>query len=317
MKKKKNLDMLNMNVDEINNELELWNDTFKLEDTEFVEARYSQLGFCDLWHNQFVPPYSTKSNEYLNYEMPHYRVFDNTDEYPINRNLYDSIFRLHQLTKNVNTKNKYLVIANGGTQILAALLYAISKLEMKKKKIKCNSNVPCWGRFFALPYYIPKCEFSNIDPNIEFITIPNNPDGDLSPNFNPLTKYKIYDLVYYWSSCVWNNLKEMNEEIMVFSLSKLSNNSGTRFGWALVKDKRIADEMADYINFTQLNVSGDVKKRANHVITYINEKINTNDCLFRFIKKKLKFRWYILEVLFSKSKNFKIVTKKKVSNHTN
>ena len=65
---------------------------------------------------------------------------------------------------------------------------------------------------------------------IEFVNSPNNPDGQLkeavlrSPNVE-----HIYDRVYYWPyfSAI---SAQADDDIMLFSISKLTGHAGSRFG---------------------------------------------------------------------------------------
>lgn len=66
---------------------------------------------------------------------------------------------------------------------------------------------------------------------IEFVTSPNNPDGKLNkavlhgPNASA-----IYDRVYYWPhfTAIPN---PADDDLMLFSLSKLTGHAGSRFGY--------------------------------------------------------------------------------------
>lgn len=66
---------------------------------------------------------------------------------------------------------------------------------------------------------------------IEFVTSPNNPDGKLTkavlqgPNSSA-----IYDRVYYWPHFTAIPTAA-NDDLMIFSLSKLTGHAGTRFGY--------------------------------------------------------------------------------------
>ena len=65
---------------------------------------------------------------------------------------------------------------------------------------------------------------------IEFVTSPNNPDGQLNkvvlhgPNVKA-----IHDRVYYWPYFT-PITGPADEDIMVFSISKLTGHAGSRFG---------------------------------------------------------------------------------------
>ncbi|KAH0772956.1 hypothetical protein KY290_010093 [Solanum tuberosum] len=65
---------------------------------------------------------------------------------------------------------------------------------------------------------------------IEFVTSPNNPDGNLeSPVLNGPNVKHIYDHAYYWSHYTAIPAPA-DEDLMIFSMSKLTGHAGSRFG---------------------------------------------------------------------------------------
>ena len=75
---------------------------------------------------------------------------------------------------------------------------------------------------------------STSDPTsnfIEFVTAPNNPDGKLNkavlqgPNAKP-----IYDHAYYWPHFT-PIPAPADEDLMIFTISKLTGHAGSRFGY--------------------------------------------------------------------------------------
>jgi hypothetical protein len=63
------------------------------------------------------------------------------------------------------------------------------------------------------------------DPStvIEFVTVPNNPDGTIRvPYYN--NAHLIYDMVYYWPSLTTIKVKA-SFPIMMFSMSKLTGHA--------------------------------------------------------------------------------------------
>lgn len=76
---------------------------------------------------------------------------------------------------------------------------------------------------------------NNSDANntnlIELVTSPNNPDGQLKKSVlhGPNVK-AIYDRVYYWPHFTAIDSAPADEEVMLFSLSKLTGHAGSRFG---------------------------------------------------------------------------------------
>lgn len=65
---------------------------------------------------------------------------------------------------------------------------------------------------------------------IEFVTSPNNPDGKLNKaNFQGPNSEAIYDRVYYWPHFT-PIPTPADEDVMLFSISKLTGHAGTRLG---------------------------------------------------------------------------------------
>lgn len=72
---------------------------------------------------------------------------------------------------------------------------------------------------------------SSIDNNfIQFVTSPNNPDGQLETGMLRGSNAKqIHDLAYYWPH--YTSIPcPMDEDLMIFTFSKLIGHAGSRFG---------------------------------------------------------------------------------------
>lgn len=65
---------------------------------------------------------------------------------------------------------------------------------------------------------------------IEFVTSPNNPDGNLREAVSQGPSVRaIYDHAYYWPHFTAIPAPA-NEDIMIFTISKLTGHAGSRFG---------------------------------------------------------------------------------------
>ena len=131
---------------------------------------------------------------------------------------------------------------------------------------------------------------TKLDPNstIEFVTHPNNPDGELRTPVYPSASL-MYDCVYYWPSLV--NVSEggiVDEDLALFSLSKLTGHGGSRLGWALVKDPEVAYQMNMYLNRSSLHVGSDSLYRAYNLIQNL---LDQPYHLFDYIREKMLTRW--------------------------
>ena len=66
---------------------------------------------------------------------------------------------------------------------------------------------------------------------VEFVTSPNNPDGKLNRAVLEGTYAKsIYDHAYYWPHFT-PILAPSDEDLMIFTISKLTGHAGSRFGY--------------------------------------------------------------------------------------
>lgn len=65
---------------------------------------------------------------------------------------------------------------------------------------------------------------------VEFVTAPNNPDGQLNKPIlkGPFVK-TIYDHAYFWPHFT-PIPAPTDEDLMIFSISKLTGHAGSRFG---------------------------------------------------------------------------------------
>ena len=75
----------------------------------------------------------------------------------------------------------------------------------------------------------------------------------------------MHDLAYYWPH--FTPITEpKSEDVMLFTLSKLTGHAGTRVGWAFVRDERVAEEMRAFVATTSLGVPHDAQLRASSIL---------------------------------------------------
>ncbi|MEN9406714.1 MAG: hypothetical protein RLZ12_998 [Bacillota bacterium] len=292
-----------------------------------INATDSQVTLASHWLQKYVGTYCTPAAYELNYLSttgPHSSLVLSPKSWtenspdgsgvplptePISKGLYLNLLHLHETVGNANAKNKFIVIADGCTQIVTALIYAVMK---KRGKISVSAPAPHWPKFKTIPSFVPNCTFETTDQpsDLSFITLPNNPDGSME--LDPLmlqAKTVAYDLVYYWPSYLWQQpCLKRDDEIMLFSLSKFAAASATRFGWALVKDEELAQNMAEYIKGTQLDLSVDIQHRALHIISHINRYLGQKEDLLSYLAKELQLRWLVLLKLFELKKDWQVAT---------
>ncbi|CAK9236903.1 unnamed protein product [Sphagnum troendelagicum] len=149
---------------------------------------------------------------------------------------------------------------------------------------------------------------------IEVVTSPSNPEGS---NCQAVLHHQeggaagggpqqgsssstIHDLAYYWPQYTPITAPADNP-LMLFTFSKITGHAGTRLGWAIVEDKRIAMKMFEYIRVNTLGVSQDAQRRAFTLIRTIIDDIEriptrSSDApprmpFFHYIQALLEERW--------------------------
>jgi len=139
---------------------------------------------------------------------------------------------------------------------------------------------------------------------IEMMTLPSNPSGIIRPRIYSNACH-IYDLVYYWPHLTNEVNQTLDEDIMIFSLSKLTGHASLRFGWALVKDRETAVSMWNYILRHNLWVSSAARRRA---IVLLNTIYSDGDYFFSSVSSLMKTRWNrILELFYGGQNRFSLV----------
>jgi len=219
-------------------------------------------------------------------------------EYPYGTNpvsfiLKENIKDLHNSVENVeNVEEKHIVIGAGITQLLMATFYAIKEIFIESgntSPIIATAEAPYWPRFPVLCRMahngIIWSTNSDGSKDIEIITSPNNPDGSINQKYSDAS-FEIHDLCYNWPHYI-DNVTKFDENIMLFSMSKLTGHAGTRIGWGLFKDKELADRVQLYLELTTCGVSLDAQYRAGNILS----EVNRNDSLFGFATHKMKIRW--------------------------
>ena len=231
----------------------------------------------------------------------------------ISDHLNSTIRLLHRAVGNVrNEQNYHLVIGSGGVQLINAAMFAMSKkLEREsqkrqgadswkrtRKEIRGSyyAKTPCYNHFkiFAqnrmtdmkwlhgekdVYSYENGNKISNISTTmIEIVTSPNNPDGRRAvPVFQENPGMLIHDHVYHWPTILnpeQDTIELDNEEIMLFSLSKLTGHAASRIGWALVKDAQVAKDMASFVWLQSTHASVEAQYSAIKIIRSIENILN-------------------------------------------
>ncbi|XP_047956048.1 tryptophan aminotransferase-related protein 3-like [Salvia hispanica] len=225
------------------------------------------------------------------------------------------IRRLHHVAKNALTDGKYIVFGGGSTQLLNAAVYALSaNLSSPASVVASAPFYPLYKTqtdFFQNKNYAFKGEASLMSNAsyantnvIEFVTSPNNPDGNLKeavckgPNVRA-----IYDHAYFWPHFTAIP-SPADEDVMIFTMSKLTGHAGSRFGWALVKDEEVYNNMMMYISVAEMGISRETQLRALQLMKAILRGDGKE--IFDYAFEKMSARWGKISRIFSKSKRFSI-----------
>ncbi|KAL0324887.1 UNVERIFIED_CONTAM: Tryptophan aminotransferase-related protein 4 [Sesamum radiatum] len=213
----------------------------------------------------------------------------------VSQELENHIRRVHSIAKNAITEGKYIIFGTGSTQLLSAAVFALSMNLSSPAKIVAQA-----------PYYpgdasVLKNTSGDGTELIEFVTSPNNPDAQLRNGVlqGPHVK-AIYDHAYYWPHYTAIPAPA-DEDLMIFTISKLTGHAGSRFGWALVKDKQVYENMIQYIQIAEMGTSKDTQLRALQLLKAIH-----GQKIFHFAYKTMRDRWEKLSEIVSRSNRFTI-----------
>lgn len=210
--------------------------------------------------------------------------------------LEQAIRELHSLVGNAVTKNRHIVVGVGSTQLFQAAIYALVSLQQPQAAAANSSTTPT-DIVSAVPYYsaypevvsfqqsgkyrwagdASKFQQGNADQKaayIEIVISPNNPEGSIRQAVlqDDASSYgsTIHDLAYYWPQYT-PITATADYPVMLFTFSKITGHAGTRLGWAIVEDVRVATKMSEFIKVNTVGVSQDSQLRATTLIhTIIN-----------------------------------------------
>ncbi|XP_022767971.1 tryptophan aminotransferase-related protein 4-like isoform X2 [Durio zibethinus] len=222
----------------------------------------------------------------------------------ISKELERIIRKLHAIVGNAVTENRFIIFGAGSTQVLNAAAYALS-LENTSSSTGIVASVPYYTLYKGQAEYFSSAKFKfqgdaytwrkksdAITNMIEFVTSPNNPDGRLNKQIlhGPNVK-TIYDRAYYWPHFT-PIPAPADEDLMVFTLSKLTGHAGSRFG------------MTAHININSMGVSMDSQLRAFKLLKAVLEGEGKE--IFDFAYQTMKARWERLTMALSSSKRFSL-----------
>lgn len=207
-----------------------------------------------------------------------------------------AIKALHSSHNNAIFENKNIVLANGATQLISALIQIYN--------IPVYVDKPCFSRYKDISN-LHKVEFLNkpIENSLQFIAIPNNPDGTMFDI--PRTSNIVYDLSYNWKQYV-PIIEAFDEDIMLFSLSKATGHASTRIGWGIIKDKKLAKELEHFIEIDTAGISMESQKL---FLAIVNHEMEKSFTVFDYAQIVLAERWDKIKKIENKL-GFKVLNNK-------
>lgn len=239
-----------------------------------------------------------------------------SDHSYISQVLDQHIRKVHAAAKNAVTDGKYIVIGAGSTQLLNAAVFALSSRNSSSPPTRVVASTPYYPLYKFQTEYFETLHFefdgdvSSLKNNsdaldvIEFVTSPNNPDGQLRKAVlqGPTVK-AVHDRAYYWPHFTAIP-SPADEDVMIFTISKLTGHAGSRFGWAVIKDKDVYEGMLTYINQAEMGLSRDTQLRAWKLLKALLEDDGRE--IFDFGYRRMADRWKRLNQVISLSKHFSL-----------
>ncbi|TYH63312.1 hypothetical protein ES332_D07G183000v1 [Gossypium tomentosum] len=224
--------------------------------------------------------------------------------------------KVHASVGNAVTQNRFIIFGAGSTQVLSAAVFALSP-ENNSSPAKVVTSVPYYPvdkqqtQYFSSQKFKYEgdayrwnnrsdCSSTNM---IEIVTSPNNPDGQLKKAiFHGPNVKTIYDHAYYWPHFTPIPAPS-DEDVMVFTLSKLTGHAGTRLGWAVIKDETVFNRMMIHMRMNSMGVSKDAQLRA---FKLLNAVLEEGTGIFDFAYQTMKSRWERLVQTVSLSNRFSL-----------
>ncbi|TVU35310.1 hypothetical protein EJB05_17194, partial [Eragrostis curvula] len=236
--------------------------------------------------------------------------------------LENYIRRLHRAVGNAVVDDKHVVFGVGSTQLINALVHALSA--------DANATSPPASVVATAPYYAPyraqttmfdgrkykwggsTAPWANATQNstksfIEFVTSPNNPDAQLQkPILRGGSAAAIVDHAYFWPH--YTHIPAPgDEDVMLFTMSKLSGHAGSRFGWALIRDEKVARRAYEYVQNSTMGASQDTQLRILRIVKVILANMDcSKEDMLTFGHNVMRTRWRRLKAVLSRSRRISL-----------
>ncbi|PSS19521.1 Tryptophan aminotransferase-related protein [Actinidia chinensis var. chinensis] len=249
----------------------------------------------------------------------HRMSYQFSDHSFISHELEKQILKLHSVAKNAVTEGKYIIFGAGSTQLISAAVYALSPDNSSSSPAKVVASIPYYPVYQVQTDFFNSVNFefqgdaslwngntSDRSTNvIEFVTSPNNPDGQLKKAVlqGSSSVKAIHDHAYYWPHFTAIPAPA-DEDLMIFTMSKLTGHAGSRFGWAIVKDEAVYQRMLQYMTLSSMGVSRDAQLRALKLLKVVLKRDGRR--IFDFAYNTMSKRWEKLSSAVSKSKRYSL-----------
>lgn len=239
------------------------------------------------------------------------------------------IRRLHRAVGNAIADGKRIVFAAGSMQLINALVYALSPDDANAASSSPPARVVAtapyypaykaqtkmfdgreyrWGGTTAL--WANASRNSTTDDGdggfIEFVTSPNNPDAQLEKAvLGGSSAAAIFDHAYYWPHFT-HIPAPSDEDVMMFTMSKPSGHAGSRFGWALIRDEKVAKKAYEYVKMSVMGASRDTQLRMLGIVKAMLANLHGEEDIFAFGYDVMRSRWRRLSTAVSRSRRISL-----------
>ncbi|CAL9188132.1 unnamed protein product [Musa hybrid cultivar] len=217
---------------------------------------------------------------------------------------------LHKAAENAITDGKFILFGSEVAELLHALVHALSADNASSSPACLVASAPHnpFGRrqheCIGIRSNYVKGSVSPATKIIEYVTSPNDPDGLLQHSVLGASAV-IHDHAYFWPH--YSSIPApADEDIMLFTISKISGHAGIRLWWAVIKDQKTYQKAAEYMSLNTMVVSCDVQLRVLKLIRVVIAEMGKGGGIFEFGYKTLKTRWSKLHKLVSSSNRFSI-----------
>ncbi|PIN09986.1 L-tryptophan--pyruvate aminotransferase [Handroanthus impetiginosus] len=219
--------------------------------------------------------------------------------------LEEEIKRLHNIVGNAIVEDRHIVVGTGSSQLILAAFYALSDPLNELDPVNVVSAAPYYSSYPEMADFLrsrlfkwsgdARC-FDKDGPYIEMVTSPNNPDGVIrEPVVNRATGMLVHDLAYYWPQYTAIT-SPADHDIMLFTVSKCTGHAGSRIGWAIVRDEKVARKMVKFMEINTIGVSKEAQLRAANILEIISlscQKHKPHDLenFFKYSHRLMVQRW--------------------------